>query len=244
VLMETTVAQLAVEDDAITGVRLGDGTLVRARACIAAVPPQDLLKLLPQPCIDRYEGFANLHKFKPSPYICTYLWFDRKLTEEAFWTKVWAPTNLNYDFYDLSNIKPELAGKPSLIASNCMYSYESAALSDDEIIRRTQAEVAEYLPDAAQAGILHARVHRIPMGITQPAPGTERLRPDTRTPLAGLYLAGDWTNTGLPSSMESACRAGWFAAEEVLAAAGRPCQLAQPLPELTGLARLVGGPRG
>lgn len=240
VLMETEVAELIIENNAFAGVRLQGGSSIMARTCVVAVPPQDLQELLPPNCIEQNPEFQNLDKFKPSPYVCTYLWFDRKLTQEPFWTKVWAPDNLNYDFYDLSNIKPELAGEPSLIASNCMYSFESTELTDEEIIRRTQAEVAEYLPEAAQASIRHARVHRIPMGIFQPSPGTERLRPEPRSPVSGLYLAGDWINTGLPSSMESATRAGWLAAEHVLADAARPRRLAQPLPGLTGLAWLVG----
>ena len=77
------------------------------------------------------------------------------------------------------------------------------------------------------------------MGITKPTPGTEQIRPDTSTPIGGLYLAGDWINTGLPCSMESAARAGWLAAESVLAAAGQPCTLAQPLPQLTGLSQML-----
>ncbi|QCF27222.1 hydroxysqualene dehydroxylase HpnE [Hydrocarboniclastica marina] len=240
-LLNTDVQRLELEGNRFAGVRLQDGTSIAAKACIVAVPPQDLKAMLPSSASGKETVFGQLDGFKPSPYICSYLWFDRKLTDEPFWTKVWGKDNLNYDFYDLSNIKPALKAQPSVIASNCMYSLESAALDDAEIVRRTQAEVAEYLPEAAEARVLHARVHRIPMGIAQPSPGTERLRPDSRTPLERLYLAGDWINTGLPSSMESATRAGWLAAEQVLSDRGEPCQLAEPLPPLTGLARLVGG---
>lgn len=240
VLLDTSVAELIAEDGVVTGARLRDGREIRARFCVAALPPEGLLSLLPGDWASRYQSFADLDRFKPSPYICTYLWFARKLTDEPFWAKVWSPDNLNYDFYDLSNIKPSLAGKPSVIACNCMHSVNADALTDEEIIRRTQAEVAEYLPEAARTEIRHARVHRIPMGIPIPAPGTEKARPDTVTPIPGLYLAGDWINTGLPSSMESAARSGWMAAEQVLAAAGRPCTLTQPLPKLTGLAWVVG----
>ncbi|WP_166253453.1 hydroxysqualene dehydroxylase [Marinobacter salicampi] len=230
VLLDTSVAALVTED----------GRELRARFCIVATPLESLLSLVPDDWPLRYETFANLDRFKPSPYICTYLWFAGKLTKEPFWTKVWSPDNLNYDFYDLSNIKPSLAGKSSVIACNCMYSLKSDLLTDEEIVSRTQAEVAEYLPAAAQMEIQHARVHRVPMGIPVPAPGTEKARPDTTTPIPGLYLAGDWINTGLPSSMESAARSGWMAAEQVLAKIGRPCALAQPLPKLTGLAWALG----
>ncbi|MEX1056362.1 MAG: FAD-dependent oxidoreductase, partial [Natronospirillum sp.] len=239
VLWLRTVSNLMVDNGAVTGVELADGKQLHASTVIAAVPPDELAKFIPTAWPDRHECFAHLHQFKPSPYICTYLWFADKLTHEPFWTKVWTPDNLNYDFYDLTNIKPSLAGKPSLIASNCMHSVKFAALSDEEIVFRTRAEIVEYLPAAARSEILHSRVHRIPMGIVRSTPGIEARRPNSTTPITGFYLAGDWINTGLPSSMESAARSGWLAAEQVLAAAGKPCSLAQPLPDLTGLAKKV-----
>jgi uncharacterized protein with NAD-binding domain and iron-sulfur cluster len=53
-------------------------------------------------------------------------------------------------------------------------------------------------------------------------PGVARLRPPQRTPVGNLFLAGDWTATGWPATMESAVRSGRMAAREVLKAAGRP----------------------
>lgn len=79
------------------------------------------------------------------------------------------------------------------------------------------------------------------MAIPAPRPGSESLRPGTRTPVDGLFLAGDWLATGLPASMESAVRGGWMAAEAVLEEAGRPRAWVQPLPGMRGLAALVGG---
>lgn len=244
VLMETAIREWVLEGERAAGAVLGDGSSVKARFCVSAMPPGALHASLPAALLARHPVFAALDRFEPSPYICTYLWFDRKLSGEAFWTKVWSPDNLNYDFYDLSNIQPHLAGKPSVIAANCMHSLKSQTLTDAEIIQRTQAEVAEYLPEAAQANISHARVHRVPMGIVRPSPGSENLRPDTTTPVSGFFLAGDWVNTGLPGSMESAARSGWMAAEQVLAALGRPVELAEPLPKLTGLAALLGKRQG
>ena len=140
ILMDTYVRQFFVEAGRFTGVRLGDGTEIRASACIAAVTPKALKDTLP-PHWAIQHPFVKLDHFEPSPYICTYLWFADKLTREPFWTKIWALNNLNYDFYDLSNIRPALAGSPSLIASNCMHSIESSCLSDADIIRKTRAEM-------------------------------------------------------------------------------------------------------
>jgi squalene-associated FAD-dependent desaturase len=242
VLPGTAVNAVLGTDGAATGVQLADGTtLAAAMAVICAVPPQALTELLPRQWQDRHQVFGDLGRLEPSPYVSTYLWFDRKLTDEKFWARVWAPGNLNYDSYDLSNIRPDWAGRPSLIASNIIHSHEADGLSDAEIIAITLRELGDYLPEISDASLLHSRVHRIPMAVPAPYPGTERLRPPVRSPIESLYLAGDWIQTGLPPSMESAVRAGYLAAEAVLEKLGRARTIAIDPPAATGLVRLVGG---
>jgi len=114
-------------------------------------------------------------------------------------------------------------------------------MSDADIVAATVRELGEYLPTVAAATLQHARVHRIPMAVPAAHPDVERARPAAKTTVEGLYLAGDWVDTGLPFSMESAVRAGWLAAEAVLADMGRPRTIASPLPEMEGIVRLVGG---
>jgi squalene-associated FAD-dependent desaturase len=192
-----------------------------ADQCILAVPPRELEDICP--------GLAPTRAFAPSPYISCYLWFDRKITRERFWALPWSPQGLNTDFYDLSNIRAGL--ERSLVASNIIYSHRASALDDEEILRRTREEVARFV---APGKIVHARVHRIPMAIACPGPGTESRRPPARTAVANVYLAGDWTRTGQPSSMESAARSGFLAAGEIL---GR--EIALPSRPTEGLAGLV-----
>jgi 15-cis-phytoene desaturase len=221
VFLDTEVVEIS------NGVILRDGTRFAADHVVAALPPQTLQKL-----------GIDAPSFEPSPYISCYLWFDRKLTSERFWAQPGALARLNTDFYDLSNIRRGWSGRPSLIASNIIYSHRAHALSDAEIVAATQREIAGFLPQAAAARVLHAAVNRIPMGIACPVPGSETKRlPSNEIP--GLSLAGDWTRTGLPSSMESAVRSGWLAAEEVLRAAGRPRELALPKHPNDGFAGLV-----
>ncbi|TFW01794.1 FAD-dependent oxidoreductase, partial [Oxalobacteraceae bacterium OM1] len=189
----------------IEGVELEDGSQVRAAHCISAVPPGDLQMLL-SPEQRRQAPFQQLGAFEPSPYISVYLWFDRALRVERFTSHLWSPERLNYDYYDLRQIRTGWSGRPSIMASNIIYSHRAEGLRDDAVIAATVRELAEFAPDAAAARIVHARVHRIPMAIPCPLPGSEEKRPPARTPLPGLLLAGDWTRTHLPCSMESAVR--------------------------------------
>jgi 15-cis-phytoene desaturase len=212
-------------------VRLEDGSELDARACICALPPQDLEAVAP--------GLAQTRAFEPSPYVSTYLWLDRRIGDEQFWAHLWTPQRLNYDFYDLSLIRPGWQARPSVMACNLIHSHRAAGMDDAAIVAATRREIAEFAPRAGEARVLHADVHRIPMAIACPKPGTEGRRPETRTRMPGLFLAGDWTRTRLPSSMESAVRSGLLAAEAVLADIDRPQGLAKAPRPTDGLAGWV-----
>ena len=210
--------------------RLDSGATIVARHAVVALAPQDAAALLPR---------LALPAFEPTPYICTYLWLDRKVTSRRFWSMLWSPTRLHYDFYDLSNIRPAWAGRPSVIAANIIHSHRAHPLTDREIVEAALQELVEFAPDAAGARLVHASVHRIPMAVVCPTPGMERSRPPTRTHVPRLYLAGDWTRTAEPSSMEGAAKSGFLAAEAVLDAEGRGAAISVPPAPRAGLERLV-----
>lgn len=230
-----TAAVTLQGDGRVDGVTLADGTTLQARHCVAALPPADLAALLP-PGWDARAELPALDAFEPSPYICCYLWFDRRVMDERFVSHLWSPDRLNYDFYDLARIRRGWEGRHSVVCSNIIYSHRAHAMSDDQIVAATVRELAEFAPAAALARVLHARVHRVPMAIPCPTVGFESRRPRARTALPGLVLAGDWTRTHLPCTMESAARSGWLAAEEVLRERGQPERLAKPTRMYDGLA--------
>jgi len=222
----------------ITGVRLNDGAEVEAPAVVLAVQPTAIAALLPE----THALAQTARRFQPSPYISCYLWFDRPITTTRFWARPWCPERFNTDFYNLSNIRPATRGA-ALIASNIIWSQRVEHLSDAAIIEATRREIAEFAPQAQRAVLLSASVHRIPMAIAAAFPGTETARPRTAVE-PGLWLAGDWVDSGLPYCMESATRSGALAAEAVLAARGVHRALALPPPKPGGLGRWLrsGGP--
>lgn len=224
--LRTPIAGIDCASGRARGIQLGDGTRIRARFCVMAVPPQSLRELLPE-ALGSDRSFIDIDAFEPSPYISSYVWFDRKLSDEKFWARIWDPRDLNSDFYDLSNIRAGWRERPSVIACNAIYSHRAAEWSDGEIATRTLHEIFDALPHATEANVRHVSIHRIPMAIPCPSPGTETKRPAQLTPIDGLLLAGDWTRTALPASMESAVYSGLAAAEHIWRAIGRPRQLTQ-----------------
>jgi uncharacterized protein with NAD-binding domain and iron-sulfur cluster len=99
---------------------------------------------------------------------------------------------------------------------------ELAAMPKDEALALVLHELAEAIPETAGAPILKSYVVRERKATFVPAPGVDALRPDQRSPYPGFYVAGEWTQTGWPSTMESAARSGYLAAERALEDLGAP----------------------
>jgi 15-cis-phytoene desaturase len=239
IIAQAEVTNLLFEGERIRGVQLADGRRLAARFCVSALPPHALHRIIPRDWLAEPGVFADLKHFEPISYVSVHLWFDRKLTREQFWARAHSPRDLNCDFYDLSNINAGWQERPSVIASNIIYSQRVSGLTDTEIAEKTLAEIREFLPRAVQARVVHTAIQRIPLAIPAPFPGSELRRPNTRTPISGLLLAGDWIQTRLPYSMESAVASGWLAAEQVLSDVGRPQKLAADIPTLEGLSAWI-----
>jgi uncharacterized protein with NAD-binding domain and iron-sulfur cluster len=101
-------------------------------------------------------------------------------------------------------------------------------LGNDEVQRRISEEMARLFPAATSADLLRARVVTEHAATFSAVPGVDQWRPKQETPLENLFLAGDWTATGWPATMESAVRSGYLAAEALLRRVGRPERLVQP----------------
>jgi uncharacterized protein with NAD-binding domain and iron-sulfur cluster len=102
-------------------------------------------------------------------------------------------------------------------------------------------ELRSIWPAAAEAQLLHHRVLTQPGAVFSIRPGTDAMRPAQRTPIAGLYLAGDWTTTGWPATMEGAVRSGNMAVESLLASLGRPEAVLVPDLQKRWLTRRIAG---
>lgn len=226
---------------------LDSGEEIRPKlGVISSLPPQTFLPLVP-PAWET-AGFRSLEALKPCQYISVYIWFDRKVTEgKQMWARTYNKNDLNCEFYDFSEIYPGKDSRgqpwkerPSFVGSNIIDSGRLAALSDEEIVQGTLREMQERFPRAMEAKVQHSVVNRIPMAIHRPVVGTESLRPDQATKVPGLYLSGCWTRTEFPSSMESAARSGFLAADALLRGSGRQSQAAVSYGPISLSARLVG----
>ena len=97
-----------------------------------------------------------------------------------------------------------------------------------EVIALALGELAEFFPAVAQARLEKAHVVKEMRATFSACPGLERNRPRNATKVENLFLAGDWTKSGWPATMEGAVRSGYLAAEAVTRVAGEPRTFLRP----------------
>lgn len=213
VFLREHIDRIDLRDGQIAGLELVDGTRVEADRYVSALQFDLLLKLLPEAATTGVPYFENLRKFTLSPIVGVHLWFDRPidcpealalLDRETHW--IFNKTR-NFDH------PPEENACLSLVISACR---TLAALPKEEILARVLADVHAALPATRTARLVRSYVLKERKATFSPAPGVEALRPDQRSPVPNLYVAGEWTCTGWPSTMEGAARSGYLAAERLL----------------------------
>jgi zeta-carotene desaturase len=111
-------------------------------------------------------------------------------------------------------------------------SRELTNIPRQEIVDIAVGDLRLYFPRVREANLVKAHVVKEQRATFSAAPGTEALRPATDSGLPNVFLAGDWTRSGWPATMEGAVRSGYLAAEAVAQRAGRPARFL--LPDLAG----------
>jgi len=219
------VAEVRFSNGAIENIRLDDATEVAAEYYVFAVPFDRFLKMLPAEALQE-QVFADIRNLTVSPITSVHLWFDRRIMAEPFLTLVDTTSQWIFNRSDLCPASGEPAGQYLQVVISASHSLTSR--SQQEIIELCTAEVRQAIPSAALANVTRSVVVRENAASFSPSPGCDRWRPTQRTPIQNLFLAGDWTQTGWPATMEGAVRSGYLAAEAILAVMGKPQTLLQP----------------
>ncbi len=182
--------------------------VAEADAVILAVPHEAAASLLPAGLVDP----AALAALGSSPIINLHIHYDRRVLGEPLAAAIGSPVQWIFD-------RTAASGAPEgqLLAVSLSHAVEEIGASVSTLAETYLPALERVLPDARGAEILDFAVTHSPRATFRVAPGTRRLRPGTATSAAGLYLAGAWTDTGWPPTMEGAVRSGLEAARAALA---------------------------
>jgi squalene-associated FAD-dependent desaturase len=184
------------------------GAPVEADAVVVAVPHQVVAKIVPPGVVDE----AALDALGESPIVNCHLHYDRRVLHEPFAAAVDSPVQWLFDRTRSSGV-----AEGQLVSISLSGADGEVRLPRDEILARLRPAVERLLPEARNATLLDTAVTKEPRATFRAAPGTAALRPGTRTDVRGLFLAGAWTDTGWPATMEGAVRSGLSAARAALA---------------------------
>jgi uncharacterized protein with NAD-binding domain and iron-sulfur cluster len=236
VQLRAGVREFQIAEGRVSGVEREDGSVETADYYIAAVPQDILPDFLPKEIVEREPIFYNLRNLRTSPITGVHLWFDRTVMSEPFLTLLDSTTQWVFNKTQLYGSGAENGGQYLQLVISASYTLTSR--SRQEIIAMCLEELRAVLPATREATLVKGTVVKEMSATFSPAPGSDRWRPAQGTPLTGLFIAGDWTSTGWPSTMEGAVRSGFLAAEAILSDAGTPRKLLQPDLRAEGLARL------
>jgi squalene-associated FAD-dependent desaturase len=198
-------ASARIDDDGVVTVE-ANGERWAPGAVIASVPWHALPELIngaPSPLTDT---IARARRMESSPIVTVNLWFDRQVIDEPF---LGLPGRAMQWVFDKRIVFGGNASHLSLVSSGAG---PLAQQSNETLIATAHRELLEAIPEMRRARLVRATVVREPHATFSLAPG-QPTRPGTETGIRGFYLAGDWIDTGLPASIESAVRSGHRAAE-------------------------------
>jgi len=221
---------------AVQGVRLADGQSLDFDFVVAALPWRQIGELFDTQIAAALPWLEAVRSLPSVPITGVHLWYDRPIM------------NLPHAVL-IGRLSQWVFSRGSSAAADCdaprfyyqvviSASRQLAASDRQDVIGRVTDELGAIWPEARAARLLHARMVTESEAVFSPTPEVELLRPSQQTQVQGLFLAGDWTATGWPATMEGAVRSGYLAAEGILQALGRPRSLVAPDLDRSRLARL------
>jgi squalene-associated FAD-dependent desaturase len=189
------------------------GERIEADAVVLAVPQREAHDLLPPGAVD---APARLLEIGTVPILNVHVVYDRKVLRQPFFAALGSPVQWVFDRTEASGLR-----EGQYLALSQSAAQEEIDEPVSVLRERYLPELQRLLPATRGAEVKDFFVTRERTATFAPAPGVGRLRPGARTKAPGLYLAGAWTATGWPATMESAVRSGVGAAGAALGALGR-----------------------
>jgi zeta-carotene desaturase len=192
---------------------------------ILALPFESTQKLLPHlPAEEGTEKLARqIERHEHWPICSVHLWFDREVTDLEH--AVLLDREIHW-MYNQSKLQTGRGGHYIELVVSATRAF--AALPREAAIQQALSELAEFFPTVASAKLEKVALVKEMHATFGVPPGVDSARPTAASPWPKLFLAGDWVQTGWPSTMESAARSGHLAAEALGLSAENPLQCFEP----------------
>jgi len=233
VLLNTSVEGAEWDEELSQWVIETRSEALRSDFVVVALPFEGMAKLLPAlPAAEGGDALAaQIKRHEHWPICSVHLWFDREITELDH--AVLLDREIHW-MYNQSRLQDRGGNYIELVVSATR---AFAALPRDQAIAQALGELAEFFPRVREAQLEKVALIKEVRATFGVPPGIDASRPGAISPWPNLFLAGDWVQTGWPSTMESGVRSGHLAAEAVCMAAGEPREILDADLQPTGLMR-------
>jgi squalene-associated FAD-dependent desaturase len=214
--LQTPVRQIEGDHLQAHSVVLADGTRREFSRVVLAVPWRSVRSLFDETLLSAMPAMAHVEQIEPAAITAVHLWFDRPIT--ALRHAVLVGRLSQWVFTDCCSAGGTPAPQPAT-QQYCQVvisaSHRLPARKQDDLLAEVRSELEAVWPEARGANLIHARVIAQPAAVFSVQPGVDRFRPPQQTPIKNLALAGDWTATGWPATMEGAISSGYRAVKAI-----------------------------
>ena len=209
VRLGTRVGELVFTGGSVTGVNLQSGEFLPADAVVLATNHHAVQRWIPPELQERDERFRGLDQLQSVPILGAHLWFDRPVLRESHVAFLEGPLQWLFRKDDEGRV----------VHGVISASRDWLDVPRETALRHFEQQIRATFPEAGEAKLLRGVTVIEKRATFSPLPGVDRIRPAQAPPeggIANLFLAGDYTRTGWPATMEGAVRGGYLAAEAVL----------------------------
>ncbi len=218
------IRRVAGDANRVRGVLLPDGSIRPFDFVVLAVPWRPVRSLLPDTMLRAASVFEHVDQIEPAPISAIHLWYDRPIAPLAHAALVGRKSQWVFaPSYNSTDPAPSSAGQYVQVVISG--SRRLVGLPREALVKEVSAELAEIWPAARHARLLRWRTVTQSEAVFSVRPDTEQFRPPQATGIENLMLAGDWTATDWPATMEGAVRSGYRAVEAILKQTGGNRQL-------------------
>ncbi|HUB67495.1 MAG TPA: hydroxysqualene dehydroxylase HpnE [Candidatus Methylacidiphilales bacterium] len=206
VRLQSPVAGLRFEGAAVREIKFSDGSSFCPEVVVSALPWYVLRALLPEAS----KLASACRQIADAPIVSLHLWLDRPVLDEPFIGLLDSPVHWVFSRDHIQGSHPGQEGHViTAVVSGARDLIDKSAAELEDITLR---ELNRFLPTAKDVRVLHRMVYKARSATFAATPATEPLRPSAGTEWSNFWLAGDWTNTGLPATIEGAILSGYRAA--------------------------------
>jgi squalene-associated FAD-dependent desaturase len=212
ILFQKKAARLEYQGTALTSIFFTDGSQISSDCFVLALPFEDLKQILPG--TPEFQSIsASLEQLETSPITGIHLYFDRTVTELDHAILLDSP--IQWMFNKTKNYG-RADSEEQYIQLVVSASREFIEMDKNQIVQLSLKELERFFPAIHDAKLTRSVVIKEFRATFSPMPGRDRVRPVQKTHFSNLWLAGDWTKTDWPATLESAVRSGNLAAKGII----------------------------